>query len=62
MVQKVASSNPGLGQLGSACDGKTLFVSPAVMGTCFESGKVKAAKGEGWVLSFICSAQVTMGH
>ena len=30
------------------------------MGTCFESGKDKAAKGEGWVPPFINCAQDTV--
>ena len=49
-------------QHGSTGDWKSLFVNPAVkMGTFFKSGKDKAGKGDGWVLPFICCAQVTVG-
>ena len=40
---------------------KTLYVSPAVKGTFLESGKDKAAKGEGRALPVISSAQNTVG-
>ena len=36
-------------------------VNSAVKGTCFESEKDKAAKGEGCVLPFICCAQDPVG-
>ena len=41
--------------------GQTLSVNPAIMGTFFESGKDKAANGEGWALLFIGCAQDTVG-
>ena len=52
MVQKVKEGcelKPGL------CHPTT--VSPAVNGTCFESGKDKTIKREGWALLCICCAQ-----
>ena len=42
-------------------DWKTLSVNPAEMGTFFELGKDKAAKGVGWAPPFISCAQDTVG-
>ena len=55
--RKVVSSNPGF----AIRQQETFSVSPAVNGSCFESEKDKAAKGEGWVLPFICCPIDTVG-
>ena len=48
--------------LGFSSGWKTLSVNPAVNGYLifFKSGKDKAAKGEGWALTFIFCAQDTV--
>ena len=61
MVQKVAVSREFEAQLRHAATGKTFSVNPAKMGTFFELGKDKAAKGEGWAPPFISCAQDTVG-
>ena len=46
----------------SPCDDwKTLSVNQAVNGNLFPNREQKAAKGEGWALSFISCAQGTVG-
>ena len=60
MVQKVAVRLWVRGWALPCEDWKTLSVNPAVNGTCFESGKDKAAKGERWALPFCSCAQDTV--
>ena len=54
--RKVVSS-----RLGFAMRRLENSVNPAEMGTFFELGKAKAAKGEGWAPPFISCAQDTVG-
>ena len=56
--RKVVRSSPGFAI--HPMTGR-LSVNPAVNGTFFESGKDKAAKGEGWTPPFIRCAQDTVG-
>ena len=60
MVQKVAVSREIEARLRHAGDWKTLSTQQK-MGTFFELGKDKAAKGEGWAPPFISCAQDTVG-
>ena len=60
MAQKVACRCEFEAGLCQATTGK-LSVNPAVNGYFFESGKDKAAKGEGWAWPFISCAQDTVG-
>ena len=59
MVQKVAVSREFEARLRHAATGKTLSTQQK-MGTFFELGKDKAAKGEGWAPPFISCAQDTV--
>ena len=59
-MQKVAVSREFEARLRHAATGK-LSVNPAELGTFFELGKDKAAKGEGWAPPFISCAQDTVG-
>ena len=62
MVQKVAVSREFEARLRHAATGKKLSLSTQQkMGTFFELGKEKAAKGEGWAQPFISCAQDTVG-
>ena len=55
MAQKVAVSRE------FAATGKLSLSTQQKMGTFFELGKDKAAKGEGWAPPFISCAQDTVG-
>ena len=46
---------------GHAATGKLSLSTQQKMGTFFELGKDKAAKGEGWAPPFISCAKVTVG-
>ena len=61
MGQKVTVRKTVRGWALTCDDWKTLSVNPAVNGYRFELGKDKAAKGEGWALSFVCYAQDKVG-
>ena len=61
MVQKVAVSPEFEARLRHAAAGKLSLSTQQKMGTFFELGKEKAAKGEGWALPFISCAQDTVG-
>ena len=62
MVQKVAVSREFEARLHHAVTGKLCQLSTQQkMGTFFELGKDKAAKGEGWAPPFISCAQDTVG-
>ena len=58
MVQKVAVSREFEARLRH---GKLSLSTQQKMGTFFELGKDKAAKGEGWAPPFISCAQDTVG-
>ena len=60
MVQKVAVLREFEVRLHHAATGKLSLSSQQKMGTFFELGKDKAAKGEGWALPFISCAQDTV--
>ena len=60
MVQKVAISREFEARLRHA-HGKLSLSTQQEMGTFFELGKDKAAKGEGWAPPFISCAQHTVG-
>ena len=53
LVQEVAGSNLGLGQLAT---GKLSLSTQQQMNIFSESGKDKAVKGEGWAPPLICCA------
>ena len=57
MVQKVAVSREFEARLRHAATGKLSLSTQQKMGTFFELGKDKAAKGEGWAPPFISCAQ-----
>ena len=61
MVQKVAISREFEARLRHAATGKLSLPTQQKMGTFFELGKDKAAKGEGWAPPFISCAQDTVG-
>ena len=61
MVQKVAVSPEFEARLRHAATGKLSLSTQQKMGTFFELGKDKAAKGEGWAPPFISCAQDTVG-
>ena len=61
MVQKVAVSHEFGARLHHATTGKLSLSTQQKMGTFFELGKAKAAKGEGWAPLFISCAQDTVG-
>ena len=61
MVQKVAVSHEFEARLCHAATGKLSLSTQQKMGTFFELGKDKAAKGEGWAPPFISCAQDTVG-
>ena len=48
-------------QFGHFWTGKNTSVNPTENGYFFESGKDKAAQGEGWAPPFICCAKDTVG-
>ena len=52
MVQKVVVSREFEARLRHAATGKLSLSTQQKMGTFFELGKDKAAKGEGWAPSF----------
>ena len=60
-MQKVAVSCEFETRLGHAATGKLSLSTQQKMGTFFELGKDKAAKGEGWAPPFISCAQGTVG-
>ena len=57
MVQKVAVSREFEARLRHAATGKLSLSTQQKMGTFFELGKDKAAKGEGWAPPFFSCAQ-----
>ena len=57
MVQKVTVSREFEAWLRHAGTGKLSLLTQQKMGTFFELGKDKAAKGEGWAPPFISCAQ-----
>ena len=61
MVPKVAVSREFEARLRHAATGKLSLSTQQKMGTFFELGKDKAAKGEGWAPPFISCAQDTVG-
>ena len=61
MLQKVAVSLKFEARLRHAATGQLSRSTQQKMGTFFELGKDKAAKGEGWAPPFISCAQDTMG-
>ena len=61
MAQKVALSHEFEARLRHVATGKLSLLTQQKMGTCFELGKDKAAKGEGWAPPFISCAQDTVG-
>ena len=61
MVQKVVVRCEFKAGLCHAMTRKLSLSTQQQMGTFFELGKDKAAKGEGWALPFICCAQNTVG-
>ena len=61
MVQKVAVSREFEARLRHAATGKLSLSTQQKMGTFFELGKDKAAKGEGWAPPFISCDQDTVG-
>ena len=61
MAQEVAISRELEARLSHAATGKLFLSTQQKMGTFFELGKDKAAKGEGWALPFISCAQNTVG-
>ena len=61
MVQKVAVSREFEARLRHAATGKLSLSTQKKIGTFFQLGKDKAAKGEGWAPPFISCAQDTAG-
>ena len=61
MLQKVAVLHEFVARLRHAATGKVSLSTQQKMGTFFELGKDKAAKGEGWALPFISCVQDTVG-
>ena len=61
MVHEVAVLREFKARLHHAATGKLSMSTQQKMGTFFELGKDKAAKGEGWALPFISCAQDTVG-
>ena len=61
MVQKAGESRVFEAQLRHVATGKLSLSTQQKMGTFFELGKDKAAKGEGWAPPFISFAQDTLG-
>ena len=61
MAQEVAISREFEARLSHAATGKLFLSTQQKMGTFFELGKDKAAKGERWALPFISCAQNTVG-
>ena len=59
--RKVAVSHEFEARLRHAATGKLSLSTQQKMGTFFELGKDKAAKGEGWAPPFISCAQDTVG-
>ena len=59
--KKVAVSREFEARLPHAATGKRSLSTQQKMGTFFELGKDKAAKGEGWAPPFISCAQDTVG-
>ena len=62
MVQKIAVSREFEARLRHAATGKLSLSTQQKLGTFFELGKDKAAKGEGWAPPFISCAQDTVEH
>ena len=60
-VQNVAVSREFEARLRHAATGKLSLSTQQKMGTFFELGKDKTAKGEGWAPPFISCAQDTVG-
>ena len=58
MVQKVAVSREFEARLRHAATGKLSLSTQQKMGTFFELGKDKAAKGEGWAPPFISCPKI----
>ena len=61
MVQKVAVLREFGARLRHAATGKLSLSTQQKMGTFFELGKAKTAKGEGWAPPFFSYAQNTVG-
>ena len=61
MVQKVGVKHEFEAGLRQATTVKLFLSTEQELGTLFELGKDKAAKGEGWALPFISCAQDTVG-
>ena len=61
MAQEVAISHEFEARFSHAATGKLFLSTQQKMGTFFELGKNKAAKGEGWAVPFISCAQNTVG-
>ena len=61
MMQKVTVSREFKAPLCHAATGKLSLSTQQKMGTFFQLGKDKAAKGEGWAPPFISCAQDTEG-
>ena len=61
IAQKVAVSREFEARPRHAATGKLSLSNQQQMGTFFELGKDKAAKGEGWAPPFISCAQDTVG-
>ena len=61
MVQKVAVSREFEARLRHSATGKLSLSTQQKVGTFFELGKDKAARGEGWAPPFISCAQDTVG-
>ena len=61
MVQKVGVRCEFEAGLRHATTGKLSLSTQQSMGTFFELGKDKAAKGDGWAPPFISCAQNTVG-
>ena len=60
-MQKVSVKREFEAGLRHAMTGKLPLSTQQKMGTFFELGKDKAAKGEGWALPFTSCAQDTVG-
>ena len=61
MVQKCAVKREFEGGLRHVATGKLSLSAQQLLGTFFELGKVKAAKGERWDPPFISCAKDTVG-
>ena len=61
LLSSVAVSREFEARLRHAATGKLSLSTQQKMGTFFELGKDKAAKGEGWAPPFISCAQDTVG-